>query len=71
MIDVLRTVKPMGPAYNAASAVMSAIDGLAALLTGDRDYFHDRGSAWHDGPSDLKEKLAREAGEKPWRSPPP
>ena len=27
MIDVLRTVKPMGPAYHAASMVVSAIYG--------------------------------------------
>ena len=44
MIDVLRTVKPMGPAYHAASMVISAIDGMATFLTGERYYFAAGGS---------------------------
>ena len=42
MIDVLRTVKPMGPAYHGASMVIAAIDAFAQLLTGQRyDYSAD------------------------------
>ena len=44
MIDVLRTVKPMGPAYHAASMVVSAIDGMATFLTGERYFFSAGGS---------------------------
>ena len=44
MIDVLRTVKPMGPAYHGASMVIAAIDAFAQLITGHRYYFSDEGS---------------------------
>lgn len=44
MIDVLRTVKPMGPAYHGASMVIAAIDAFAQLLTGQRYYFSADGS---------------------------
>ncbi len=44
MIDVLRTVKPMGPAYHGASMVISAIDAFAQLITGQRYYFSAEGS---------------------------
>ena len=44
MIDVLRTVKPMGPAYHGASMVIAAIDAFAQLLTGRRYYFSADGS---------------------------
>lgn len=32
-----------GPFYYSAATVVSAIDGLALLLTGERDYFHLQG----------------------------
>ena len=32
-----------GPIYYSASSVLAAIDGLALMLTGRRDYFHLRG----------------------------
>ena len=48
MIDVLRTVKPMGPAYHAASMVVSAIDEMATFLTGERYHFSAGGSTPHD-----------------------
>jgi hypothetical protein len=32
-----------GPLYYSAATVVSAIDGLALLLTGERDYFHLQG----------------------------
>ena len=44
MIDVLRVVKPMGPAYHAASMVVAAIDGFATFLTGERYHFSAGGS---------------------------
>lgn len=44
MIDVLRTVKPMGPAYHGASMVISSIDAFAQWLTGQRHYFSVTGS---------------------------
>ena len=44
MIDVLRTVKPMGPAYHGASMVIAAIDAFAQLITGHRNYISADGS---------------------------
>lgn len=44
MIDVLRTVKPMGPVYHGASMVIASIDAFAQLLTGERHYFSATGS---------------------------
>ncbi len=32
-----------GPLYYSAATVVSAIDGLAMLLTGERDHFHLQG----------------------------
>ena len=48
MIDVLRGVRPMGPAYHAASMVVAAIDAMATFLTGERYYFSADGSRPHD-----------------------
>ena len=39
MIQISCKVTINGPVYLAADAVMRAIDGLAAELTGDREYF--------------------------------
>ena len=61
MIDVLRIVKPMGTVYNAASAVMSAIDSLAELLTGDREYFWDKGSTGSSGAPRSKDQAPGES----------
>jgi hypothetical protein len=36
-------MKVNGPLYYSAATVVSAIDGLALLLTGERDYFHLQG----------------------------
>lgn len=53
MIDVLRTVKPMGPSYHGASMVIAAIDAFAQLITGQRYYFSADGSRPRDaGPSE-------------------
>ena len=43
------SVRPFGQVYKAASAITAAIDGLAALLTGDRDYSWDNGSTGSSG----------------------
>ena len=67
MIDVCRTVKPMGPAYHAASMVISAIDGFAVFLTGERYYFSADGSSASEARQEEQaEREARERGEKPW-----
>lgn len=39
-IDVLSRAKPQGPLYNATTAIVEAIDGLAQVVTGDRKRFH-------------------------------
>jgi hypothetical protein len=37
-----------GPLYYSAASVIAAIDGLALLLTGERDYFYLRGHGRKD-----------------------
>ena len=44
MTGVQARVRINGPVYAGASAVMAAVDALAALLTGDRQFFWDKGS---------------------------
>lgn len=44
MTGVQAHVRINGPVYAGASAVMAAIDALAALLTGDWQFFWDKGS---------------------------
>ena len=66
MIDVHKQVKPMGPVYHGASTVMSAIDALATLLTGNRHYFWSDGSGATEGQrSQSADKDARERGDVP------
>lgn len=67
MIEVCRCVRPTGPAYHAASMVISAIDAMATFLTGERYYFSSPGSATNDAARE-QEARARESGEKPWRT---
>jgi hypothetical protein len=70
MVDVMRVVKPFGPVYKAARAITTAIDAMAYLLTGEKEYFWDNGTgAFRAEAQDLSDELARETGEKPWRSP--
>ncbi|WP_349775575.1 MULTISPECIES: hypothetical protein [Methylocystis] len=38
-----------GPLYFSSSTVLAAIDGLALMLTGRRDYFHLTGHGVHEG----------------------
>jgi hypothetical protein len=45
MVGALSKVRINGPVYVAAAAVIKAIDGLAAALTGDPQFFWDKGSA--------------------------
>ena len=54
MIDVLRTVKPMGPAYHGASMVITAIDAFAQFITGQRHYFSADGSC----PTDTRRRAS-------------
>ncbi|WP_424032654.1 hypothetical protein [Methylocella sp.] len=44
MIAVASHVKVGGPVCQGVSAVVEAIDGLAAVLTGEKDYFHGAGT---------------------------
>ena len=37
-----------GPLYHSSSTVVAAIDGLALMLTGRRDYFHLAGHGVHE-----------------------
>ena len=49
--------------------VISAIDAMATLLTGERYYFSADGSvANEEGRRQAEEARARENGEKPWRT---
>jgi hypothetical protein len=45
MIGVQAKVRINGPVYKAASAILTAIDGMAAALTGSAEYFWDAGSS--------------------------
>ena len=59
-------VKPFGAVYHGLSMVISAIDALAVLLTGERDYFAIMGTGAPDGEKQSgADKLARERGETP------
>ena len=54
--------------YQHALAIIAAIDGLAADLTGERDYFHAIGSgATKEQLRTIEERAARERGELPWK----
>ena len=70
MRKIMDGVKPHGPAYLAAAAIMTAVDAFATLLTGDPKYFHAEfgGISGGTGPlGSLQDKLAREKGEQPWK----
>ena len=56
MIDVVRQVRPTSPVYRGASMVIAAIDDLATMLTGERDFFAIGGSV---GPGRAKAVRAR------------
>lgn len=42
LLAVCSKVRPFGPAYHVIHAVVAAIDGLAAFITGERHYFATR-----------------------------
>ena len=42
LVQAASKVRPQGPAYCALHMVTSAIDGLAAFMTGERHYFASR-----------------------------
>ncbi len=52
VIEAMARMRPAGPLYYSASAVLSAIDGLALMLTGDRAYFHLDGHSGLPKPGD-------------------
>ncbi|MGU3419548.1 hypothetical protein [Methylobacterium sp. D54C] len=41
-VDVLSRAKPQGDLYNAVSALVEAIDGVAEVVAGDRRRFYQR-----------------------------
>ena len=49
MLAVASHVKIGGAVYHGVSAVIEAIDGLAVVLTGHRDYFHGPGTNATEG----------------------
>lgn len=65
MIDVVTKVKINGAIYSAAHLVITAIDAMATLLTGDRHYFAgEGGGATADQRRAAEERAAIERGEK-------
>ena len=48
MLEVQSRVRPTGPVYHGAAMVISAIDGFATVLTGERHYFSIDGSVAAD-----------------------
>jgi hypothetical protein len=48
LIEASLKMKIGGPLYYSASSVIAAIDGLALLLTAERDYFYLKGHARKD-----------------------
>jgi hypothetical protein len=48
LIEASTKMKIGGPLYYSASSVIAAIDGLALLLSGERDYFHLKGHGGQD-----------------------
>ena len=56
MTEVQGKVRPFGPVYRAADAMLTAIDGLAELLTGDREHFWAKGSVGPDRAEQVRER---------------
>ena len=48
MLEVQSRVRPTGPVYHGAAMVISAVDGFATVLTGERHYFSIDGSVSSD-----------------------
>lgn len=48
-IQVCREAKIKSEEYRAAIKIVDAIDELVELLTGDKSYFHEKGSGDHTG----------------------
>ena len=48
-IQVCREAKIKSEEYRAAIKIADAIDDLVELLTGDKSYFHEKGSGNHTG----------------------
>jgi len=67
--SALADVAPLGATSESMQVVSAAIEALAMLLTGDRDYFHGGGSGATNVETEQEaRKLARERGELPWRT---
>jgi hypothetical protein len=69
MIQLSMQVRIGSRVYQHALAIIAAIDGLAAELTGERDYFHSLGAGATKGQLQaMDERTARERGELPWKN---
>ncbi|WP_245412195.1 hypothetical protein [Methylocella silvestris] len=68
MIGIAIRVRIGGPVYQMAHTVITAIDALAAELTGETDYFIPLSPGAGEGQRKVEEeKAARERGDIPWR----
>ena len=68
MIEARRHLTIGGPVYQATDVITKAIDAMAFLVTGDKEYFWDKGGG---GATDahrqaLADQAARERGDMPW-----
>ncbi len=62
-----RDVKIGGSFYRAGESIVAAIDVMAELLTGDREFFWSTGGRGNDASRAHTERWRRiEAGEEPW-----
>jgi hypothetical protein len=61
MIEASTRVKPMGTVYHGLNMVVSAIDALATLLIGRRNYFWAQGSAPMNDAQRARDEAEREA----------
>ena len=69
MIEASRQLTIGSPVYNAAHAITLAIDSLATLLTGDNEYFWEKGGGAPEAQrAKMADRAAQERGEKPWQS---
>src|SRR5271169_5728047 len=68
MIHLSMQVRMGSRVYQHALSIIAAIDGLAAELTGERDYFHALGAgATKEQLQAMEENAARERGDLPWK----
>jgi hypothetical protein len=68
MIQLSMQVRIGSRVYQHALAIIAAIDGLAAEISGESGYFVEPGGGATEGQRKaLDDKMARERGELPWK----